>query len=159
MGTTVTVSPSRVEIVTVGIQGPAGVGGIAAGTNDGDVTTWDTTTSSWKPNQSVNISDGGTISFDAVVDVGAGASIDWTAGLKQEISPAGATTYTFIDPAGPCNLMLKLVNGGAVNITWPASVLWSNNGAEPNWTAVGTDVASFFFDGTNYYGMAGVDFA
>ena len=46
-----------------------------------------------------------------------------------------------------------LVNAGAHTITWPAEVDWPD-GAEPGWTAAGTDFAVFFSDdgGTIIYG-------
>lgn len=145
----VVITETGVDIISVGVQGPSGAGPLTGGTNDGDVMTWDTTTSAWKPNAKVNISDGGTISFDAVVDVGAGTSVDWTNGLKQKISPAGATTYTFVDPAGPCNMMLQIVDAGTNTPTLP--VIWPDGGAQPTWTN-GVNLVGLFFDGTDYYG-------
>lgn len=110
--------------------------------------------------QNFDIGSIGAATFNGeVANTGAAQTIDWSASLKHRTLIAGATTLTFTDPAGPCNMMLKLVNAGAGAITWPAEVLWPNNGTEPTWTVTGTDVASFYFDGTNYYGMAGVDFA
>ena len=85
-------------------------------------------------------------------------TIDWTAGQKQKITITAATSITFTAPVGPCNLTLKIVNGGTGTITWPATVKWPG-GSEPSWTTSGTDIASFYFDGTDYYGMSGLAFA
>lgn len=142
----VVVTQTGVDIISVGVQGPAGAGPLAGGTNDGDVTTWDTTTSTWRPNATVNISDGGTISFDQEVVV-SGTSIDWTDGQKQAISPTGATTYTFVDPAGPCNLTLKITDPASNIPTLP--VIYPNGNATPQWTT-GTDLLSIYFDGSVY---------
>jgi len=89
---------------------------------------------------------------------GATDTIDWTAGNKHKSSLSENCTYTFTSPSGPANLILKLVNGGAFTPTWPATVLWVG-GAEPSWTASGTDITAFYWDGTNYYGQASLDFS
>ena len=101
--------------------------------------------------------------FDAVVANTTTVAINWTNGNKQSIAPSGSPvgnpTYTFTDPDGLTNLIIKATNlGAAGSITWPAEVLWPG-GVEPTWTASGTDIISFYYDGTNYYGMAGLAFA
>lgn len=98
-----------------------------------------------------------TATFISEVAVGTGTTVNWTSGQKQSATPSGATTYTFTAPSGPCNLILKLSNGAGNNPTWPATVKWTG-GTEPTWTS-GTDVISFYYDGTNYYGQAGLGFA
>ena len=89
---------------------------------------------------------------------GSGGVINWPAGQKQQFTMSGTGTLTFTAPAGPCNLMLKLINGGAYTITWPAAVDWAG-GAEPSWTSSGTDIVAFFYDGTTYYGVASLNFS
>jgi len=99
--------------------------------------------------------------FDAEYDNGNSGSaktIDWTNGNKQKLTVTENTTLTFTDPSGPCNLILKLVNGGAYTITWPGEVKWTG-GTEPSWTSSGTDVVAFYFDGNNYYGQGALDFS
>lgn len=103
--------------------------------------------------------------FDEVVDNGNSSTadtIDWKVGNKQLSTLTGACTYTFTAPSGPANLVLKLIQGGSgsYNPTWPASVKWVG-GVEPSWsTAVSAvDIVTFFYDGTNYYGSAGIGFA
>lgn len=102
--------------------------------------------------------------FDAEVDNGSSSTadtIDWGVGNKQKTTLSADCTYTFTAPPGPCNLILKIVHSGASrNPTWPASVKWSG-GAEPTWSTTdgAIDIASFYYDGTNYYGMAGIGFA
>jgi len=93
-----------------------------------------------------------------VANTGTTQTIDWTAGQKQNTTITAATGVTFTAPAGPCNLTLKVINGGTGTITWPATVKWPG-GVEPGWTTTGTDICSFYYDGTNYYGMAGLAFA
>ena len=101
------------------------------------------------------------IYFDAEVANTTATAINWTNGNKQSIAPTAATspTYTFTAPDGPTNLTLKATNLGAVTaVTWPATVKWPG-GTEPTWTSSGTDIISFYYDGTNYYGSAGLAFA
>lgn len=93
-----------------------------------------------------------------VANTGLTQTIDWTAGQKQNTTITAATTVSFTAPAGPANLTLKVVNGGLGAITWPATVKWAS-GSEPSWSSAGTDIAAFYYDGTNYYGAANTAFA
>jgi len=97
--------------------------------------------------------------FDAEVDngnSGVADTITWTAGNKQKSTLTDDVTYTFVDPSGPCNLILKLVQDatGSRDATWPAAVTWL--GDEPTWSdgaATKTIIVSFYFDGTTYWGQ------
>ena len=92
---------------------------------------------------------------------GGADTVDWGNGNKQLSTLTGDCTFTFTAPAGPCNLMLRLIHdGSARNPTWPATVKWAG-GTEPTWStsASDVDIVSFYHDGTNYYGMAGIDFS
>jgi len=102
-----------------------------------------------------------TVTFNSVVDagnMGVTETINWNDGQKQAGTNSANCTISFTDPPGPCNLTFKLTNGGAFTLTWPGSVEWPG-GTEPTWTASGVDVISFFFDGTTYFAMAGLDFS
>ena len=105
-----------------------------------------------------------TITFDTEYDNGDSSTadtIDWGNGNKQKTNMTGDCTYTFTAPDGPCNLILRMIHDtSARNPSWPGTVLWSG-GAEPTWSTSGADVdiASFYYNGTNYYGQAGVGFA
>ena len=92
-----------------------------------------------------------------VANTGTTQTVNWNSGQKQKTTITAATGMTFTAPPGPCNLTLKIVNGGAGVITWPASVDWPG-GTEPTWTTTGTDICSFYYDGTTYFGMAGLAF-
>lgn len=110
-----------------------------------------------------DIDDAKTIVFNGEVsngDSSTSKTIDWTSGNKQYINFTADCTLTFTAPAGPTNLILRMNRDGDRNPTWPATVKWSG-GTEPTWsTGSGAiDVASFYYDGTNYYGMAGIGFA
>ena len=122
------------------------------------------------------VSSGGDISFDSVVEITETAyfdtetdngnssttdTIDWTRGNKQKSILTANCTFTFIEPAGACSLILKLVQDGSGSrtVTWPADVLWPNNTAPTlTTTAAAVDLMSFYYDGTDFYGLAGFDF-
>ena len=95
----------------------------------------------------------------------ASATVDWNASQKQKLTITGTSnTINFTNPAGPCNLQLKIVQGdGNDTITaghYSANVKWAG-GARPTLsTANGAiDIVSFYFDGTSYHGVASLNFA
>lgn len=105
------------------------------------------------------------IGFTEQSATGDGATtIDWKLGNKFKFTyGAFATeTFTFTAPTKPCNLLLMLIQDsvGSRTPVWPATVRWPG-GTEPTWTATattGTDIVSFYFDGTNYWGVGSLDF-
>ncbi len=103
--------------------------------------------------------------FDAEVDngnSGTADTIDWTAGNKQKSTLTDDVTFTFTDPSGPANLILKLVQDatGSRTVTWPAEVLWPEGTAPTLSTAANAvDIVSFYFDGTNYFGQGALNFS
>lgn len=108
------------------------------------------------------IQDAKTVTFDSEIDngnTGATDTIDWNAGQKQKSTLSEACVFTFTAPTnGVGNFLLKAVNFGAFTPTFPVTVLWAG-GTEPTWTVSGTDIISFYFDGTSYYGAASLDFS
>jgi len=94
-------------------------------------------------------------------DSGSSKTVDWNNGQKQMITLTGDCTFTFTDPPGPCNLILRMVQDatGGRDPSWPASVKWVGS-AEPTWSSGNgdIDIVSFYFDGTNYYAAAGLNF-
>jgi len=89
-------------------------------------------------------------------------TIDWGASLKHKSTLTGNCTYTFTAPTGPCNLLLKVIQDatGSRTATWPASVKWAGGAAPTLSTAASAiDIISFYYDGTNYYGQAGLAFS
>ncbi len=94
--------------------------------------------------------------------VGATQTIDWDSGNIQKVTLDENLTLTFIDPEGPCNLIIHFVqDAGATNtVTWPASVLWEGGTAPVITSTNGAiDIVTFFFDGTNYFGGFLQDFS
>lgn len=113
-----------------------------------------------------NITGLGRVSFTQELDNGsktASFSIDFGTDQKQKVTlTANTMTLTLdttFDSVG--NYLLKIVNGGLATITWASesgSILWAG-GAEPTLTSSGTDIISFYYDGTNWYGVASLAFA
>lgn len=105
-----------------------------------------------------NLDNAKTVSYNAVGSGSGTGTVDWSSYQKYSWTISTSATLTFTAPAGPCNVVLKLINGGTGTITWPGTVLWAG-GTEPSWTTSGTDIVAFFWDGTNYYGAASLDFS
>lgn len=97
-----------------------------------------------------------------VANTGAAQTINWTAAQKQLSTLSANVTYTFTAPPGPGNFLLRIVQSGAGGwtATWPATVKWTGGVAPVLSTAVGAvDIISFYWNGTNYYGVASLAFA
>lgn len=110
------------------------------------------------------ISVGETAYFDAEYDNGNSSTsdtINWRIGNKQKSTLTGNCTFTFTEPAGACSLILKLVQDstGSRTVTWPSDVKWPNNTAPTlTTTASAIDLISFYYDGTDFYGLSGFNF-
>ena len=121
----------------------------------------------------IQIGQGAVFMTEPTVSVGAGITAwSWTQGNKLDLTLAsGATAITFDTPhpQGGCSLTLKLTqpasgsagtagswnaSGAGNNVKWPsgtAPTLSTANGA--------VDILSFYWDGTNYYGVASLNFS
>jgi hypothetical protein len=93
---------------------------------------------------------------------GSSKTIDWNNGNKQKmLLTAAPCTVSFTNPPSPCNLLLKLTQdtGGSFTVTWP-SMKWVGAAAPTLSTAAGSvDIVALYFDGTNYWGQASLNFA
>lgn len=90
--------------------------------------------------------------------LGKGTSINWQLGNKQSLTLDNGTITMATHPHGPCNLVLKMTQPAtgtaAVNWETKANIFWSgSNGSLVGTVASRTYVASFYYDGTNYYGI------
>lgn len=93
---------------------------------------------------------------------GTAITIDWKLGQKQKLTLTGNATLTFTAPRGPCNLILKVVQDatGSRTITWPSAVKWPGGTAPTlTTTASATDIIALYYDGTNYYSQASLNFS
>ena len=90
-------------------------------------------------------------------------TIDWKLGNKFKFTfGAQNDTFTFTAPTNPCNILLMLIQDGTGSrlATWPGTVKWAGGTAPTLTTGAGTiDICSFYYDGTNYFGVASLAFA
>ena len=110
-----------------------------------------------------------TVGFTAQAGTDA-VTIDWGQGNKYHLLLNNSSTVTFgTNPLNPCNLLLKVAqgNGGSKIITWAVTsgtIYWPGGGIldtdKPTLTTADdeTDILSFYFDGTNYFGVATLGF-
>lgn len=106
-----------------------------------------------------------TIGFTLQTATGDGTTtIDWKLGNKFKFTFGAANeTFTFTAPSNPCTLQLILVQDsvGSRTATWPDTVKWPA-GTAPTLTTTattGTDIISFYYDGTSYYATSSLDFS
>jgi hypothetical protein len=103
------------------------------------------------------------IGFTQQTATGDGATtIDWRLGNKFKLTlDVADETLTFTAPSNPCNLILMILqdNIGNRTITWPATVKWPS-GVEVVLSrgADDVDIVSFYYDGSNYYGLSALNF-
>ena len=95
---------------------------------------------------------------------GATGTIDWGSSQKQKVTITGTgITCNFTNPRGPCNLLLKVVQGDGSDViaTWDGDIKWPGNDTVPTLSTGNgdIDIISFYFDGNNYFGVASLDFA
>ena len=105
-----------------------------------------------------------TIGFTQQTATGDGTTtIDWKLGNKFKFTfGAQNETFTFTAPSNPCNILLMMVQDGTGSrtVTWPATVKWPSGTAPTLTTGANTiDIVSFYYDGTNYYGVASLAFS
>lgn len=89
--------------------------------------------------------------------------VNWKANANVQRSQLdGNTVFVFTDPSGPANLVLRIEQDGVGGhtVTWPANVMWEG-GTPPviSAAALAIDVATFYFNGTDYYGSIQQDFS
>jgi hypothetical protein len=101
--------------------------------------------------------------FDNGSQAGPSYTVDWNEGQKQLITLTGnITTMTFTVRGGVGNFLLRVVQDGTGSrtITWPASIKWP--GGSPPTLSTGAnaeDIITFYYNGTDYYGVASLNFS
>jgi len=106
-----------------------------------------------------------TVQFNGEVDNGNSGGSDtiiWNNGQKQKSTLTDDCTYTFTAPTSIGNFLLKVIQDstGSRTVTWPAAVLWPDSTAPTLSTGSDSiDIVSFYYDGTNYFGVASLDFS
>jgi hypothetical protein len=108
----------------------------------------------------------GAVSFTQELDNGtksANFTVDFATDQKQKVTLTANTLTLTLDTTsvGVGNYLLKIVNGGLATLTWASesgSIYWAG-GTAPTLTSSGTDIVSAYFDGTNWYLQASLDFS
>jgi len=93
---------------------------------------------------------------------GATPTVDWGNGQKQVITMTANATFAFTAPLGAGNFLLRLVQDatGSWVATWPGTVKWAAGTAPTLSTAPNAeDIVTFYWNGTNYYGVASLNFS
>ncbi len=102
------------------------------------------------------------IAMNAAGNSGTTITLDFDRMITQAVTMTDNCTFTFDNPSSGGTYLVKLTQGGAGSFTatWPASVKWVGGAAPTLTTAVGAiDIVTFFYDGTNYFGNAGLAYA
>jgi hypothetical protein len=93
-------------------------------------------------------------------------TLDFSTTSGYEITLTGNATLTFTAPTNTSGyrnkiwLKVKQDATGSRLITFPASVKWAGAAAPVlTTTAAGVDIITFIYDGTNYWGVASLNFA
>jgi len=109
---------------------------------------------------------GHSIVGEAQATTGTGATtIDWRLGNAFNFQfGAFNETFTFTAPSKAGTFILKLVQDsvGSRTVTLPGTVKWTSAGLPPTLTetaTTGTDIITFYFDGTNYFAVDALNFA
>jgi hypothetical protein len=87
-------------------------------------------------------------------------TVNFTNGSVQKVTMTGNCTFTLSNPVVGSMYILKLVQDatGSRTYTWPAAVKWSGGTAPTGSGANKTDLISLYWDGTNYFGSATLNF-
>ena len=101
-------------------------------------------------------------------------TIDWRTGNKYHLTfPSGGGEEEIVfgsNPSGACNLILKLKqpsSSAGCTVNWTVNtgtIFWAGGGTEDvseptlSTSVNAVDILSFYFDGTNYYGVSSLGF-
>ncbi len=84
----------------------------------------------------------------------AASAIDWALANSHTKTLSANTTFTFSNAIAGQNIVVRLTNTASnYTVTWP-TVRWSGGVAPVMTVGAKSDVYTFFYDGSNYYGSA-----
>ena len=92
-------------------------------------------------------------------------TVDWGAGNKASMTFGAGNigTFAFTNPPKTSNLVLKIIQDGTgsrVVTTWDTDIKWAGGTAPTLSTGANDiDIISFYFDGTNFFGVISKDFS
>jgi len=80
------------------------------------------------------------------------SAIDWSTGLSFSKTLSAGTTFTFSNQISGQTIIVRLTNTASnYSVTWPA-VKWSGGVAPTMSPGVVSDIYTFFYDGTSFFG-------
>jgi hypothetical protein len=87
-------------------------------------------------------------------------TVNWSNGTLQKVTMTGSCTFTFSNPVTGAVYVLKLAQDGTGSrtYTWPVTVKWPGGVAPTGSGASKTDLCSFVYDGTSYYGSCQLNY-
>ncbi len=91
---------------------------------------------------------------------GATIAVNWANGNIQKVTLGGNRTFTFANPIAGGRYLIELTQDatGSRTITLP-TIKWQGGTAPTlTTTASKTDLIALFYDGTNYFGQASLNF-
>ena len=94
---------------------------------------------------------------------GTAKTIDFANGVNQKVAMTGNCEFTLSNPQTGYTHKIKLIQDGTGSrtATWATTVKWAG-GVAPTLTTTattGTDIISLYYDGSAWWGMAGLNFA
>ena len=92
---------------------------------------------------------------------GTAKTVNWTLSNHQKVTMTGSCTFAFTTPSKPCMLSLRIIQDGTGSRTITLPTIKWPGGAAPTWSAAANaiDILSLYYDGSAYYGQAGIAFA
>jgi hypothetical protein len=89
-------------------------------------------------------------------------TVDFSTNQKQAVTLTNNTMTITLDETDTKvgNYLLRIVNGGLASLAWAAesnSIKWPG-GEAPGLTDSGEDIVSFYYNGTDFYGITSFDF-
>ncbi len=133
-----------------------------ANLNVGHTNTWTATQTSGVSGGVTSFISTGSLEFSIFANGNSGSSsaIKWDNGNIQSITISAAASLAFTAPTYPGRLTIIATQDGTGHVySYTTKILWPS-GTIPTWSSgiTNTDVASFLWDGNNYYGVANTNF-
>ncbi len=94
------------------------------------------------------------LALNAVGNTGSTETLNFARMIAQSITLDANCTLTFSNATSGGIYLVKIIQDGTGSrtITWPAAVKWAGGAPTLSTAAGAIDIATFFYDGTNYFG-------
>jgi len=137
-------------------------GNVVASINTANANSWTATQTSGVSGGASAFISAGSIEFSIFANGNSGNSstIKWDNGNIQSITISAAASLAFTAPTHPGRLtIITTQDGTGHTYSYTTKILWPS-GTVPTWSSgiTNTDIASFLYDGVNYYGIGNTNF-